>query len=128
MALGIVLMISPRTPKIAQRQFEAWSQAPLDRPDRLGKSQAFELARPVDIWFLPTGARAKVKEASALVGDIPKRPVQARPALGLDLLLETGPISFSLLARSELERNALSGSLSKPCSHSHGRCRVHRRL
>jgi hypothetical protein len=27
----------------------------------------------------------------ALVGDIPKRPVQACPALGLDLLLETGP-------------------------------------
>ena len=57
-------------------------------------------------------AGAEVDHAAALIGDVAQRAVEARPALGLDLLLQGGP-DFLLAARPELQGDALGGAVAE---------------
>src|SRR5258706_237575 len=76
--------------EIAQRTLDPGFERPATRRHLFGEAEPFELGGPADHQppqrrVFTWSARPKVGDAGALVGRITECPVEARPALGLDL-------------------------------------------
>ena len=104
-------------PEVAQRLLEARLQRPRGRADLLGEAQPFELLRaaehqPARFRILVGGAGAQIGDAAVLIRDVAQGPVEAGPALGVDLLLQGGA-DLLLAARAELQGDALGGAIAE---------------
>jgi hypothetical protein len=71
-------------------------------------------ARPIIRRFSSSSiaAGAEVYDTAALIGDVAQRAIEAGPALGLDLLLQSAP-DILLGARAEFQSNPLGGAVAE---------------
>ena len=104
--------------EFAKRMFKARLQGEAGRGDPFGKAKSLELSGPAEHQAAELGipvrrARAQIGNASAFVGDVTQGPVEAGPALALDLLLERG-LDLLLAARPEFEVTRSSARALKP--------------
>ena len=85
--------------------------------DLLRQSEPFELRgaaehQPAQFRILAGPAGAQIGHPAALIGHVAERPVEAGPALGLDLPLQGRP-DLLLAAWAELQGDALGGAIAK---------------
>ena len=69
-------------------------------------------AKSAQLRVFGVGAGPQIGHATALVGDVAQRPVEAGPALGLHLPLQGGA-DLLLAARAELQGDAFRGAVAK---------------
>ncbi len=103
--------------EIAQRTLDPGFERPATRRHLFGEAEPFELGGPADHQppqrrVFTWSARPKVGDAGALVDRITECPVEAGPALGLDLLFQ-GRTDFLLAARAQLQGDPLGGAIAK---------------
>ena len=104
--------------EFAKCLFKARLQGEAGWGDPFGKAKSLELGGPAEHQAAELGipvrrARAQIGNASAFVGDVTQGPVEAGPALVVDLLLERG-LDLLLAARPEFEVTRSSARALKP--------------
>ena len=101
----------------AQRRFGLVRDDPLARAGLMGEAEGFELAQPADllrqVWVgLSIRMRREVNDA-VLTGIADKLPVEPRPALGIDLVVQA-PADVEVGARPKL----LGDEILRPRPHA----------
>ena len=104
--------------EFAKRLFKTRLQGEASGGDTFGKAKSLELGGPAEHQAAELGipvrrAWAQIGNASAFVGDVTQGPVEAGPALVVDLLLERG-LDLLLAARPEFEVTRSSARALKP--------------
>ena len=104
------LMMSPRSPSARNVASASSRHHPLARTGLMGEAEGSELAEPADLLGqvfvgLPIRTRREIDDA-LLTGIADKLPVEPRPALGLDLVVQAAA-DVEVGARPKLLRNEI---------------------